>query len=67
MRMALLWAEKELEVDRYCVGEDHPDYATKLDIVRKLREAVESTKPVDASVIKWFDLSNGFDDLCVMM
>jgi hypothetical protein len=53
-RMALLWAEKELEVDSYCVGEDHPDYATELDIVQKLRKAVENSEPVDASVMEWF-------------
>jgi hypothetical protein len=31
--MSVLWAEKELEVDRYCIGEDHPDY-------QKVSEAV---------------------------
>ncbi|KAF1952906.1 TPR domain protein, partial [Byssothecium circinans] len=65
-RMALLWAEKELEVDRYCVGEDHPDYATELDMVQKLREAVESSKPVDASVTEWFDLQSSSGDPCAI-
>jgi hypothetical protein len=45
MSMALLWAEKELEVERYCGGEEHLDYATELDIVQKLSEAVKGPKP----------------------
>ncbi|TVY18236.1 SET domain-containing protein 5 [Lachnellula arida] len=53
--MALLWAEKELEVDRYCVGVDHPHYSSESDTVRQLREAVESSLPFDQSSIKWFD------------
>jgi hypothetical protein len=38
-RLALPWAEKELEVDFYCVGIDHPHYAAELNMVEKLREA----------------------------
>lgn len=29
-KMALLWAEKGLEVNRCCVEEDHPEYTTTL-------------------------------------
>lgn len=52
--MALLWAEKELEVDQYCVGEDHPDYVRELDVVKRLRAAAESSEPVDECVNEWF-------------
>jgi hypothetical protein len=45
-RLALLWAEKELESDRFCVGEDHPDYPEKRDFVEELRQAVEGKRPV---------------------
>ncbi|KAF7131479.1 hypothetical protein CNMCM5793_004704 [Aspergillus hiratsukae] len=55
-RMALLWAQKELEVDRYCVGEDHPDFEIELDIVHRLRAAVEGSAPVDEVVTRWFRL-----------
>lgn len=34
--MALLWAEKKLEVDNYCIGIDHPDYRTELDTIAHL-------------------------------
>jgi hypothetical protein len=53
--MALLWAEKELEIDGYCIGEDHPDYQKELEAVNQLREAVKSSEPFDQSTIKWFD------------
>ncbi|KAJ5797553.1 uncharacterized protein N7503_006849 [Penicillium pulvis] len=36
-QMALLWAEKGLEVELYCVGEDHPDYQQMLDTVGVLQ------------------------------
>ena len=54
--MALLWAEKELEVDRYCVGEDHPDYAKEVERIIQLRRAVESSEPFDPSKITRFNL-----------
>jgi hypothetical protein len=57
-RMALLWAQKELELDRVCVGEDHPDYETWFEVVGQLRAAVESSKPVDESIKQWFLLPN---------
>ncbi|KAJ5538643.1 TPR domain protein [Penicillium frequentans] len=37
-QMALLWAEKALEVERYCVGENHPDYQKMLDTVGVLEK-----------------------------
>jgi len=42
--MALLWAEKELEVNLYCVGEDHPGYKEMLDLVTNLRAEVTNAK-----------------------
>jgi hypothetical protein len=65
--MALLWAEKELEVDCYCVGEDHPDYRKELEIVDRLRAAAEISEPFDECVTKWFDLHDPPADSCIMM
>ncbi|KAL4868421.1 hypothetical protein BDV12DRAFT_197294 [Aspergillus spectabilis] len=53
-RMALPWAQKELDVDSYCVGEDHPDYKKELEIVNRLRAGVERSLPVDNVVAEWF-------------
>lgn len=65
--MALLWAEKELEVDRYCLGEDHPDCRKELEIVGQLRAAVETSNPPDESVTRWFRLQDPSADSCIMM
>jgi len=50
--MAILWAEKELEVDHYCLGEDHPD-------CRK--------EPLDESVTEWYSFHDPSADSCIMM
>ncbi|KFY65616.1 hypothetical protein V496_02447 [Pseudogymnoascus sp. VKM F-4515 (FW-2607)] len=55
--MALLWAEKELEVDDYCIGADHPDYLMELDTVNQLRKAAKSSEPFDQSTIEWSPLA----------
>lgn len=52
--MALLWAEKELEIDRCCVGEDHPDYINLLDVIERLKEAAHKSRKFDDSVIEWY-------------
>lgn len=64
IQLALLWAEKALDHDRYCVGEDHPDYAKELDFVEKLRTVVERKVPVEQSVIDRLDSEDGG---CVVM
>jgi hypothetical protein len=53
-KIALLWAEKELEVDAYCVGIDHPDYIKQLQTVAQLKLAAESSQPFDCTTIDWF-------------
>lgn len=53
-RMALLWTQKELEVEQYCIGEDHPDYQKGLEVVRCLQSAEKSREPLDKRVIEWF-------------
>lgn len=42
-KMGLLWAEKESEVDRCCLGDDHPACKKELEAVNKLRAVVETT------------------------
>lgn len=52
MEMALLWAEKELELDRVCVGDDHPHIQVERDVIEKLKEAIQDSRPVDESVFE---------------
>jgi hypothetical protein len=66
-KMAVLWAEKELEVDRYCVGEDHPDYRKELEMVDRLRAAAETLLPFDESITEWFGLADPPADPCNIM
>lgn len=65
--MALLWAEKEIELDIYCVGQDHPDYEKEAEMVNLLREAVCASKPVHSSVIEWFNPHPSPEQPCVVM
>ncbi|KAF7592476.1 hypothetical protein BBP40_000211 [Aspergillus hancockii] len=66
-KMAVLWAEKELEVDRYCIGEDHPDYRKELEMVDRLRAAAETLLPFDESITEWFGLDDPPADSCIIM
>ena len=51
--MAMLWAEKEIEVDSYCLGEDHPDYQKELGVLNQLRNTAKSKKPFHFNEINW--------------
>jgi hypothetical protein len=51
--MALQWAEKEDEVDHYCLGEDHPDYPKEVGVLKQLRAAAKSKKPFHCLQIAW--------------
>lgn len=53
-KMALLWAEKVLEIDLYCVGEDNPEYKRVLLIVEEMRDVVRGSKPLSESSLEWF-------------
>lgn len=66
-KMAILWAERELEVDRYCLGEDHPDYRKGFEIIGKLKAAVENSEPLDESVTEWYGFHGPSADSCIMM
>lgn len=66
--MALLWAEKVLEFDGYCIGADHPDYLPELETVTQLRKGVESSQPFNQSTIKWYDTyDNPPNEPCTVM
>ncbi|KAF2193110.1 TPR domain protein [Zopfia rhizophila CBS 207.26] len=54
VKMALLWAEKELEHERICLGEDHPVYKGTFERVKMLEGVAESSAPFDPSIIQWF-------------
>lgn len=49
--MALLWAEKGLEVNRYCVGEDHPEYRTTLEAFTQLQKAWSRVSTFDDRMV----------------
>ncbi|KAF2686179.1 TPR domain protein [Lentithecium fluviatile CBS 122367] len=53
VQMAMLWTEKEVEVDGYCLGQDHPDYQKEVGVLRQLRSAAKSKKPFHYTHIKW--------------
>ncbi|KAJ5475202.1 TPR domain protein [Penicillium diatomitis] len=53
LQMALLWAEKVVEVDRYCVGEDHPDFVQTREIVEKIRQTARESVPFDKLALRW--------------
>lgn len=53
-RMTLQWTEKELEVDRNCVGEDHADYIKGLEVVERMKETVQNSVPFHKCVVEWF-------------
>jgi hypothetical protein len=65
--MELLWAERELEIDSICVGEDHPDHEKELEAVNLLRVSADSSKPFDEYVTEWFALRHQPGDQCGMM
>jgi hypothetical protein len=45
--MALLWTEKGLEVDRYCVGEDHPEYKTTSEAFTQFKVTLSKVSAFD--------------------
>jgi hypothetical protein len=67
MDMALLWAEKELELDRICVGDDHPHIQEERNAIEKLKEAIRDSTPVDPSVTQWFNPEASADSDCTIM
>ena len=55
-RMALLWAEKGLEVNRYCVGEDHPEYKSTLEAFTNLKIAWSKVSAFDDSMAAYLKI-----------
>jgi len=53
VEVALLWAEKEVEIDNYCLGKDHPDYPKEVKVLEQLRAAAKSRKPFHYMQIEW--------------
>jgi hypothetical protein len=50
--MALLWTEKEVEVNGYCLGQDHPDSQKEVGVLAQLRSAAKSKKAFHFMQIK---------------
>lgn len=42
--MAILWIEKEVEINGYCLGQDHPDYKKEMVVLNQLQRAAKSKK-----------------------
>jgi hypothetical protein len=53
VQMAILWTEKEIEVDEYCLGKDHPDYEKELGVLSQLKVAAKSKRPFHYTQIRW--------------
>ncbi|KAJ5823948.1 hypothetical protein N7447_006288 [Penicillium robsamsonii] len=53
-KIAHLWTEKMLEVDLYCVGDDHPEYRKTLTTAQVMRRAVSLPEPISESTLEWF-------------
>ena len=50
---ALFWAGKELELERYYIGDDHPECEKLAKVVELLEVAVETSGPLDESIRQW--------------
>ncbi|KAI8941267.1 hypothetical protein NX059_002497 [Plenodomus lindquistii] len=53
-RGALFWIEKQLELDRSTVGDDHIECVQGMKIVEILRDTVESSRPVEKWMVEMF-------------
>jgi hypothetical protein len=53
VQMAMLWTAKELEVNNYCLGRDHPDCQKEADVLKQLQTAAASNKKFHYSQINW--------------
>ena len=53
-RLAVLFMEKVVEINHNCLGEDHTDYSKELEVLIRMKAAVEQAQPFDDTVMKWF-------------
>ncbi|KAK7178113.1 SET domain-containing protein 5 [Paraphaeosphaeria sporulosa] len=53
VQMAMLWTEKEVEVNVYCLGDDHPDCRKEAGVMNQLRGAAKRKKPFHYAHINW--------------
>ncbi|KAL5370967.1 hypothetical protein DPSP01_014567 [Paraphaeosphaeria sporulosa] len=53
-RMATYWIRKALEIDHYCMGDDHPKYREELDVAKTLAETAEGSAPLHDSVKRYY-------------
>jgi hypothetical protein len=52
IEIALLWAEKESELNQVCIRANHPHIQVERDVIKKLKEAIQHSRPVDESVFE---------------
>ena len=53
-KMLLSWTEKMLEVDRYCIGEDHPEYKQLQLIAGCMKKAIGASQPIPENAMEYF-------------
>jgi hypothetical protein len=53
VQMAMLWTAKELEVNSYCLGQEHPDCQKEAGLLEQLQSAAASKKKFHYSQINW--------------
>jgi hypothetical protein len=53
VQMATLWTAKELVVNNYCLGQDHPDCQKEAGVLKQLQAAAASDKKFHYSQINW--------------
>jgi hypothetical protein len=55
VKLALLWAEKELAHERMCVGKDHPIYQAISARVGLLKDVIAGSVTLDKSLLECFE------------
>ena len=65
--MALLWFEKELEIDRCCVGDDHPDVTELVRMMNHLEAAQLGSHEYDQALSDYFARSEPAGTGCMVM
>jgi len=55
VKLALLWAEKELAHEKICVGEDHPIYQAISARVGLLKDVIAGSVTLDKSLLECFE------------
>jgi hypothetical protein len=53
VQMAMLWTAKEIEVNSYCLGQDHRDCQKEAGVLEQLQTAAASKKTFHYLQVNW--------------